>query len=437
MASLGTESATGTDTTTSVDTTSSPELCGNGELDDGEECDDGTNAGGYDGCEADCTFGPRCGDGDVHAREACDDGDEVQGNGCNIDCTASGLELWSHDAHVGSDDECVGIGTSDEGHLFLAGRVPNLDGADDAHVFWVQRVSMDGVDEWTREYAPFASATEHDYDPFAAVGTGDGVVLVGAHRQSVSLLSAYTDVPVVKFSAENGDVVWDRNDEFANFAYAVVEDPDGTIVVGAGDGFADLGGVYRVDSDGNLVGQVDFEPDEEVWALSRSDSGVLLAAGQGANAGFNTRTFVRARNAGFGTLWGLELDEGFNLGRSVAAFDDLVFVAGWDSSGWLVRLSGQGTLDWARDSDEVAALGFPNDVVATPEGDIIVAGARQGAPWIARMSAAGDLMWSRSPSESGNYSEVRISPATGHIVACGTVDAGGQGDNIYAVAYSP
>jgi cysteine-rich repeat protein len=73
-------------------------FCGDGVVDGAEVCDDGINDGSYGGCAEDCSrFGPYCGDGAVHADEgeACDDGDQVDGNGCNVDCVVSGSEIWT------------------------------------------------------------------------------------------------------------------------------------------------------------------------------------------------------------------------------------------------------------------------------------------------------------------------------------------------------
>ncbi|MEM1033355.1 MAG: DUF4215 domain-containing protein [Myxococcota bacterium] len=65
-------------------------FCGDGGVDSlfGEECDDGVNAGGYGGCAANCTLGPRCGDGVVQSAEGeqCDDGNLVGGDGCDSMC---------------------------------------------------------------------------------------------------------------------------------------------------------------------------------------------------------------------------------------------------------------------------------------------------------------------------------------------------------------
>jgi cysteine-rich repeat protein len=61
-------------------------VCGDGVLDAGEQCDDGNNIDG-DGCQADCTL-TLCGDGVLDAGEQCDDGaNGDDSDGCYDDCT--------------------------------------------------------------------------------------------------------------------------------------------------------------------------------------------------------------------------------------------------------------------------------------------------------------------------------------------------------------
>ena len=68
-------------------------FCGDGVVTAGEECDLGTasNTGAYDGCNADCTYGPYCGDGHVdNPPEQCDQGANNGAtygkDGCTSDC---------------------------------------------------------------------------------------------------------------------------------------------------------------------------------------------------------------------------------------------------------------------------------------------------------------------------------------------------------------
>jgi cysteine-rich repeat protein len=61
-----------------------PGYCGDGQLDGGEECDDGNNVNG-DGCDQNCTR-PRCGNGVIDPGEECDTGQELN-QCCFGDCT--------------------------------------------------------------------------------------------------------------------------------------------------------------------------------------------------------------------------------------------------------------------------------------------------------------------------------------------------------------
>jgi cysteine-rich repeat protein len=77
--------------------------CGNGTVEGTEECDDGNNVDG-DGCDANCTI-TRCGNGQRTAGEACDDGTTNGSDGC---CT-SGCALvdGDGDGRCDANDRCT------------------------------------------------------------------------------------------------------------------------------------------------------------------------------------------------------------------------------------------------------------------------------------------------------------------------------------------
>jgi cysteine-rich repeat protein len=77
-------------------------LCGNGVVDGSEACDDGNQVNG-DGCDANCTA-TACGNGIVTAGELCDDGNAVSGDGCNPDCTFDGCGNGALDGAEACDD---------------------------------------------------------------------------------------------------------------------------------------------------------------------------------------------------------------------------------------------------------------------------------------------------------------------------------------------
>ncbi|MGH1342272.1 MAG: hypothetical protein ACRBN8_12010 [Nannocystales bacterium] len=397
-----------------------------------EVCDDGVNDGSYGGCESDCAaFGPFCGDGMVDGPEECDDGDDTQGNGCNSDCVPSGLELWTHEEHQTPNDVCVAIVTSSSDHLYLAARIDNLDGGEFAGSFYAQRLSASGSVDWEREHGPLASSTQHDYVTYEAADAGDGVVVTGAHRLSATqnpVVTGYSDVHSVKLSAANGDVVWTRNDEGPAFPVGIAADDDGEFAVAAFAGNSFDSYIFRVSEGGNAVGGADITPGGEVSAIAFDPAGSFLVAMSPA------QSVIQRRNAGFGVLWEATLSPlGDVLALTVGEGSDVFAVGG----GWVGRrASADGSEVWTVQSNDVAALGSSVSVATTPEGDIVVAGVRQGAPWVARLDPEGGLRWSRSAGEDGAFASVGVR-TDGSIVACGTIDGGGQGDNIFVASYTP
>ncbi|MCX4239587.1 hypothetical protein [Paraliomyxa miuraensis] len=125
-----------------------PAVCGNGVVEDGEVCDDGINDGAYDGCSPDCSeLGPHCGDGFLDDAEACDDGDQVDGNGCNVDCVVSGSVLWevTYDSLQHGVDTAYGITADSMDNVIVAGAL----GYGAQSVPWLRKYSPDGSPVWT------------------------------------------------------------------------------------------------------------------------------------------------------------------------------------------------------------------------------------------------------------------------------------------------
>ena len=80
--------------------------CGDGEVDEGEACDDGNEIDG-DGCDTNCTW-TACGNGIVTAAEECDDGNTDANDCCSNTCQAQPLGQLCSDANV-----CNGLETCD------------------------------------------------------------------------------------------------------------------------------------------------------------------------------------------------------------------------------------------------------------------------------------------------------------------------------------
>ena len=62
--------------------------CGDGRVNGAEICDDGNDIEG-DGCDTNCTISA-CGNEIKGGDEACDDGNQIDGDGCDSNCTETG-----------------------------------------------------------------------------------------------------------------------------------------------------------------------------------------------------------------------------------------------------------------------------------------------------------------------------------------------------------
>ena len=80
-------------------------VCGDGTQDGTEECDDGNNVDG-DGCQADCTLTPACGNGKLEEGEACDDGNTVDGDDCSADCSTVTQQAKCGDGETQDPEQC-------------------------------------------------------------------------------------------------------------------------------------------------------------------------------------------------------------------------------------------------------------------------------------------------------------------------------------------
>lgn len=164
-----------------------------------------------------------CGDGVLDEAETCDDGNDVDSDGCNVDCTISGSVLWFHSQAGGIDvaEEAFGIAVDAEGNAYVAGEMwggVDLD-------LWVRRYEDDALG-WTRSYDGGAGN-----DGGRAVALHGGALYVAGYRV---VPGQDNDVWLRSFALD-GTASWEvgYNDALSrsNVGQGVAVDPGGSVIV--------------------------------------------------------------------------------------------------------------------------------------------------------------------------------------------------------------
>jgi cysteine-rich repeat protein len=390
------------DTAGTVGESGVPSACGNGELESGELCDDGVNDGSYGGCEPDCSaLAAHCGDGRAQQPELCDDGDDVNADGCNIDCVTSGRLMWSR-TFEGSTATSVAVGDADD--LVVA----TFLGA-------ALRYSADGSPGWSSLYVyPNASDTltttvaySVDDNAWFVAGqaevlgqesngwwrklNGDALPLLTMaydspfhHADHVAAVSADTNGDFyVAGSTEDPDVI---NDSYLWLRkYSV--DGDLLWVQTLDQSFDDVGRGVTVDGSGNVLlsGSVEVTEVSRYWWLRKFDSeGVSLWTRSGGGAASDA-----AMNVATGP-------------------NDVVAVCGTVAEDVWVRLYSPGGVEiWTRTFDGPALDPGPLSEIAyavaiDSAGAVVAAGGyaeavADGNAWVRKYTAEGDEAWTVTP----------------------------------------
>lgn len=125
---------------------------------------------------------PVCGDGRPEGDERCDDGNEVDGDGCNVDCVPSGVPRWDPEAIVfsgapGADLYLEDVDLRPDESIIAVGREQRTD-LDALFVL----LTGDGQLMWSRQY-------DRDVDDRAAAvsaGVGSEIFVVGRSQSTTS-----------------------------------------------------------------------------------------------------------------------------------------------------------------------------------------------------------------------------------------------------------
>lgn len=358
---------------------------------------------------------------------------------------------------TGFDGVVVSAALQLDGKILTSGNFTTFDGAQ-AGKF--ARLNADGS-------LDTAFATEIGAGPNGWQGPivvqADGKILTGGQQQT------WDGAPVAYFSRLNADgsrdTAFNANLVAANLGFnvgqTITEQPDGKIILGAGEGMA------RVNSDGtrdqaftdalgsgfaNAVGK------PTIYASELLPSGDIVAGGSFVSLnGTNAGRLVRLHSDGsLDAAFANNLGTGFNgtvsavaplADGSLVVGGSFTAVNGIDAAG-VAKLNADGTVNTA--FANTLGAGFNNnvdDVVVTAEGAILVAGDFDeingtASPRLARISAAGvvDAAFAAGLGAGfdGEIAEIAVQP-NGAIVAVGVFSNynGTPAGGIARLTYTP
>jgi len=336
----------------------------------------------------DTTLPASCGNGVVEGIETCDDGNDVDGDGCNVDCVVSGTQLWEWRWDGGRDgwDVVHDIALLEDGSV-VTGGVTHTDAGVQAEQV---RISAEGVEMlWQHRHSVEGAS---DTGAWGAARFLSGSVLAGTGDNQVLFVHALD---------ADGNLVLETG--FPGRVYDATSDGEEVWVVGQlGD---ETSALFRLSSELELIATYD-EPSGSmpvgamVWAVAQAGDRVVVAG----EAGAPRRGFVRELYEDSGSvLWehdvaelGGDHDAAYGaaivLGGAVATVGDVSI--GSERNGWLMRRDTGGRL---LDEIEQEDLGNYHGVAIGPSGEIAVAGwVDQGlskAALIVKYGVDGSLAW--------------------------------------------
>jgi cysteine-rich repeat protein len=383
-----------------------PDPCGDGEVDAGEVCDDGVNDGSYGGCAPGCdAFGPSCGDGVVGGPEACDDGNDIDGDGCNVDCVISGSEVWTR-GYAGEDAgnaRARGVAVDGAGNVIIVGEEFVV--GQNANI-WARKYTPDGDVLWS--YTWIGADNGDDVAHAVAIAPGDDLVITGETYVSGS----GADIWIARLDGgmqEKWITTHNGPGNLGDRGFGVaVDDGTGDIVV-TGEEYKLIGlhnvWTRRLDGDGNALWTDVFD----------------------ANVGNDS-------------------------GRAVAIADDGDIVVAGDiyvpvglANTWLRRYTADGMTLWSRDVDHMLGNDRAHGVAIGPDGTIGVVGevyevAGLSAIHVTTWSADGDLLWTQIQDSDGGDNDIGHGAAIdgqGNLIAVGEEYTANDFARVFARKYDP
>lgn len=364
--------------------------------------------------------------------EVCDDGNDLNGDGCNIDCVESGSVVWTRtfDGPGHATDQGFGVDVYSDDAISVVGRESTS--ADD-YRGWVRKYDADGIEEWTQTYLEGV-----DYTSFArgvAVGPGDLTVVCGSsylNPESTVWARSYDSDGVAGWTH-----LYNSPGVGGDACNAVAFDDAGNAMLsGYRDGSGTGSDVWvRLLSAGmadelwtRTFDFVDLPDQARGVAYSDSDDAFVVVGHQGMPGGGSDAWVTKYDSVG-GTEWSRTNSAGAYDGARGVAVDGTgnVFVVGNEDgpqpegwSLWLAKYNADGSLLWEVTEEfgsEPFLLDVADGVATDADGNVIVAGSATDETteaWVGKYDGNGERLWAIRPHEE--IGEVTESAARGVAV---------------------
>jgi cysteine-rich repeat protein len=384
-----------------------------------------------------------CGDAIIDDGEQCDDGNDVDGDGCNTDCVASGAVIWEvHHDVVGFGDCAYDVDVNAAGTIAISGEAQSEDG--DTYDVLTAQIGADGTIAWAAVHDSENPDESAGGSTDRAYGVGiedDGEIVVAGHE-----LLENERVWVRKYDAA-GEALWTRTgpDTADGRGYGVALGTDGEVFVVGTHGLFAFASKYNTNG-------IEFWTEERkgsdgcngcdrLWrAVALDDGGVIVT---GALDNETSDFYIARMDADGNDVWSDTVDSGnmygdYPLGFTALGDSTLVIIQwGDEAAREMRRYDADGNVEWMLDSPGMG-LGEVIDVAAMGDGGFVTVSDGWGGDdvgtvaTVERFDADGGPMWSTeivTTLDEGAHEIRGIATGGGRVVVAGCEYLAAQGSN--------
>lgn len=399
-----------------------------------------------------------CGNDVVDLNEDCDDGNLDDGDGCNADCTPSGMVLWEETIASGvmAVDEGFDVVGDAEGNFTVVGYTGSMAGPTDG---WIRRYSPMGGAYWTVTHAGAGAGNDH---MFGVVLDDAGAAYVGGYESAADMTNNAVLRKIDTFGADLWSSSFDAPGATSTIVQSVALDGEGAvIVVGYSDSVADGLEIMlrKYTPDGMPVWTRSYGGaalgNDVAHGVAATANGSLYVAGYEGVTAEGTNMWLGKYDVDGNLLWSRSYNGAASLDDYligvVTSPDDEAYVCGYEGGvnypwhSFVRRYDADGNIEWTDEylgeTEEGAhCLG----IAAAPNGDLVVTGGEMNTMvrdvLVRRYTADGEMRWNRTlpgGAMGPDYGRAVMIDGDGLIYVTGAVDTGVDARDIWVARISP